>query len=122
MTRCFGWGLPETMLVPYADFLNHHSNGVHHYAFSINLEGKNNQEYIKKSYCLDMSIFEKDNKAQLPIDYEKDSREIYIERNDKILRNHGIIETKDVRRIGTKKTREYLNVIRSEKLKESFDC
>lgn len=69
-----------------------------------------------------MSIFEKDNKAQLPIDYEKDSREIYIERNDKILRNHGIIETKDVRRIGTKKTREYLNVLRSEKLKESFDC
>ena len=25
MTRCFGWGLPETMMVPFADFLNHHS-------------------------------------------------------------------------------------------------
>ena len=57
MTRCFGWGLPETMLVPYADFLNHHSNGVHHYAFSMNLEGKDSQDYIKKSSCLDMGIF-----------------------------------------------------------------
>ena len=24
-TRCFGWGLPTTMLVPIADMLNHNS-------------------------------------------------------------------------------------------------
>jgi len=23
-TRCFGWTLPSTMMVPLADFLNHH--------------------------------------------------------------------------------------------------
>jgi hypothetical protein len=38
MTRGFGWGLPETMLVPYADFLNHSSTGVNHYVFDKCLE------------------------------------------------------------------------------------
>lgn len=33
MTRGFGWGLPETMLVPFADFFNHNSSGVNHYVF-----------------------------------------------------------------------------------------
>lgn len=36
------------MLVPYADFLNHHSNGVHHYIYSESLEQIDNEEYIKK--------------------------------------------------------------------------
>lgn len=34
MTRIFGWGLPETMMVPYADFMNHNSTGVHHYTLN----------------------------------------------------------------------------------------
>ncbi len=34
MTRGFGWGLPETMMVPFADFFNHAANGVNHYAFN----------------------------------------------------------------------------------------
>ena len=38
MTRCFGWGLPETMIVPFADCMNHSSDGVHHYTFSEDLE------------------------------------------------------------------------------------
>lgn len=38
MTRGFGWGLPETMLVPYADFLNHSCSGVNHYVFDKELE------------------------------------------------------------------------------------
>jgi len=25
VTRCFGWGLTCTMMVPYADFINHHN-------------------------------------------------------------------------------------------------
>lgn len=38
MTRCFGWGLPETMLVPFADFMNHNCSGVNHYTFNKKLE------------------------------------------------------------------------------------
>jgi hypothetical protein len=79
MTRCFGWGLPETMLVPFADFLNHHSNGVHHYAFSRQLEGQKHPDYVPKADCLSLAIFGIDNSAKLPKGYEKDQREIYIE-------------------------------------------
>lgn len=25
VTRCFGWGLPCTTMVPFADFINHHN-------------------------------------------------------------------------------------------------
>jgi hypothetical protein len=25
VTRCFGWGLPRTVVVPFADFINHHN-------------------------------------------------------------------------------------------------
>ncbi len=25
VTRCFGWGLPKTMVVPFADCINHHN-------------------------------------------------------------------------------------------------
>jgi hypothetical protein len=51
MTRGFGWGLPETMLVPYADFLNHSSSGVHHYVFDTVLEESEVKgDYIKKKF------------------------------------------------------------------------
>ena len=41
MTRCFGWGLPEVVMVPYADFLNHNCSGVHHYIMNRKLEQDN---------------------------------------------------------------------------------
>ena len=25
VTRCFGWGLPKTSLIPFADCINHHN-------------------------------------------------------------------------------------------------
>ncbi len=25
MTRCFGWGLPRTSMIPFADCINHHN-------------------------------------------------------------------------------------------------
>lgn len=78
MTRCFGWGLPETMMVPFADFLNHHSEGVHHYAFSASLEKSNHPEYIKKINALNLETLGIDNTKLLPVGYEKDKREIFL--------------------------------------------
>lgn len=86
MTRCFGWGLPETMLVPLADFLNHHSSGVHHYAFSLLLEANlSHSEYIRKATCLDLEIVGCHNHDKLPLAYEKDSRQVYVENNVSVL-------------------------------------
>lgn len=25
VTRCFGWGLPKTLMIPFADCINHHN-------------------------------------------------------------------------------------------------
>ncbi len=89
MTRCFGWGLPETMLIPFADFLNHYSNGVHHYTYSTTLENGENEDYVKKARELDLKIFGVDNSKLLPVGYQKDSREEFIEENLNILSKHG---------------------------------
>ena len=31
MTRCFGWSLPSTCLVPFADMFNHNCEATTHY-------------------------------------------------------------------------------------------
>ena len=31
--RCFGWTLPGTMIVPYADLANHHNSDTSHEMF-----------------------------------------------------------------------------------------
>ena len=38
MTRCFGWCLPDTMLVPIADMLNHSDDGACHYMVKTDYE------------------------------------------------------------------------------------
>ncbi len=38
MTRCFGWTLPCSMLVPFIDNLNHSKRGVVYFLFNKNLE------------------------------------------------------------------------------------
>ena len=31
MTRCYGWSLPNTMLIPMGDCLNHHFSSIDHF-------------------------------------------------------------------------------------------
>lgn len=38
MTRCFGWSLKSTSLVPFADMLNHSNNATTHYVVHAALE------------------------------------------------------------------------------------
>lgn len=57
VSRCFGWGLPETMMVPFADFFNHDCSGVYHYALNRRLETEQEDgEYVRKSEDLDLSL------------------------------------------------------------------
>lgn len=44
MTRCFGWTLPGTFLLPMADFLNHNKRGCVYFIVNEKLE-KNSDEY-----------------------------------------------------------------------------
>lgn len=36
MTRCFGWSLSSTSLIPFADMMNHHIDTATHYTIDIN--------------------------------------------------------------------------------------
>ena len=54
MTRCYGWSLPCTSLIPIADCLNHHYNSVGHCMIDKEREilGKEDEIYnMKKLKC-----------------------------------------------------------------------
>ena len=60
MTRCYGWSLPSTCLIPLADMCNHNDvqNTTHfivHRQYEINSETKP-PEYIIKKEHLDLSL------------------------------------------------------------------
>lgn len=58
-TRCFGWGLPETMVVPFADFLNHNDDSIYHYMLKAEYEKKDAKvppSYVVKKGCLDLTL------------------------------------------------------------------
>lgn len=38
MTRCFGWSLKSTSLVPFADMLNHSNTATTHYVVHADIE------------------------------------------------------------------------------------
>ena len=49
MTRCYGWSLKYTSLIPLADCLNHDGDSIDHYMVDIEIEtGKKISEIYKK--------------------------------------------------------------------------
>jgi len=34
VSRCFGWSLPGTMMIPYADLANHHNSDTQYEMFN----------------------------------------------------------------------------------------
>ncbi len=60
MTRCFGWSLPSTCLVPFVDMLNHNNESATHYLvhkkYERNVETKHEQYKIKKNK-MDFSLY-----------------------------------------------------------------
>ena len=60
MTRCFGWTLPATMIVPFADFQNHSDAGCTHYVINTKFEENEEQApttYVLKKRKIDLSLF-----------------------------------------------------------------
>ena len=41
MSRCFGWVLPGTFLIPLADCMNHNKRGVNYFLFNKKFEENN---------------------------------------------------------------------------------
>jgi len=60
MTRCFGWSLPNTMLVPMADFMNHNPDGTTHYIVNRKFERDEEEapeNYVIKKRKVDLTVF-----------------------------------------------------------------
>ena len=57
MTRCYGWSIPYTYLIPFADCMNHHKESTDHYIINSEYEKNNyNKSYIIKKNNLNLSI------------------------------------------------------------------
>lgn len=60
MTRCYGWSMPSTFLIPFADLMNHHNNTITHYMINTGIEKSNDyshNSYKMKKDKLNMQIF-----------------------------------------------------------------
>ena len=89
MTRCYGWSLPSTILIPLADFLNHEKHGVDHYLihekYELNEEDKH-PEYNIKKYKINLTELKSLKKSLKEEEIQKlenfvDNKQMYIENN-----------------------------------------
>ena len=83
MTRCYGWSLPSTVLVPLADFFNHNKDGVNHFLVHKKFEEipKNKHEnYIIKKNKSNFEIFKNENMMSQE-KFKKDWKIDYINKN-----------------------------------------
>ena len=69
VTRCFGWGLPKTSLIPFADCINHHNVDSTYEFFCKELhEPIKDLTDSNENYNIDINEFISDNKALLDLD------------------------------------------------------
>lgn len=69
VTRCFGWGLPKTSLIPFADLINHH-NVDSTYEFiceELHAPLRHVNDY-SDHYSIDIKEFVEDNRKELQLD------------------------------------------------------
>ena len=95
MTRCFGWHLPSTMLIPFADFLNHSDDGVTHYIVNRRFEKDEKlmaDQYVPKKKKINLEIFN-DNKITLTEEDQKIFFCHFSERQRFIIKNADPVST-----------------------------
>lgn len=56
MTRCYGWSLKYTSLVPFADGLNHNIDAVEHFVIDPKLEQNPVQGYNNKINKMNLDL------------------------------------------------------------------
>jgi len=69
VTRCFGWGLPKTSLIPFADCINHHNvDSTYEFICAKLHEPLRDANDNSINYSLDMEEFVGDNRQELQLD------------------------------------------------------
>jgi len=57
VTRCFGWGLPTTTMVPYADFINHHNVDSSYEFISKNFKPNISEDQVQEQTGMPQAYF-----------------------------------------------------------------
>jgi hypothetical protein len=70
---------------------------------------------------LDLSTLGIDNRKEIPIGYEKDARELYLEQNKEVLEDIGLPLTESVQKLKKKEFNLRLNALRAKKIAERYD-
>lgn len=70
---------------------------------------------------LDLSTLGIDNKKLIPIGYEKDARQLYLDENKDVLEELGVPLTEDVQKLNKKDFKVRLNALRQKQITENYD-
>lgn len=69
VTRCFGWGLPKTSLIPFADCINHHNvDSTYEFICEELHEPIRNLSDAQDQYFIDINEFIENNRKELELD------------------------------------------------------
>lgn len=90
MTRCYGWSLPSTVLIPLSDFLNHNEDGINHFMVHKKFEKNTHlkvESYFIKKHKVDLSEFNDPQLNQFKALSQKSqsTKQMYIEENKKFV-------------------------------------
>ena len=80
VTRCFGWGLPKTSLIPFADCINHHNvDSTYEFICQQLHEPLKNLTGCEDKYHLNINTFVQENRDKLELDQttEQDDASYY---------------------------------------------
>jgi hypothetical protein len=73
VTRCFGWGLPKTSMIPLADCINHHNvDSTYEFICEQLHEPIKALTDTQDKYNIDINDFIEDNRKLLEIDNMKE--------------------------------------------------
>ena len=86
ITRLFGWFLPDNMMIPFADFLNHNRTaGTAHYLYNKKLETLPKEilesKYKPKAEYCDFAICYDDKKEDEAIQKKNDPKSNFFQKN-----------------------------------------
>ena len=69
VTWCFGWGLPKTSLIPFADCINHHNvDSTYEFICEELHEPIRNLSDSQDQYFIDINEFIENNRKELDLD------------------------------------------------------
>ncbi|CAD8159884.1 unnamed protein product [Paramecium pentaurelia] len=118
-SRCFGWALKSTCLIPIADFLNHSNQACTHYMVHQGLEKGNDlksvvfqQQYIIKRNQINLSILGiEDSREQQKWEDQKNK---FVIQNKQYIKDLSIIQ--DLDRVSIQEKRNIINMIHQEQI------